>query len=130
MDARRVQYTRHDLHRFRVGAITADVRKIAAAIHQHPVPIKQNIVCERFRVAAIQVRHKLCSTCFRKVGAALVCDKAKLTGNGRLHAGTVQNLSFNGRTFHHFLRDQLNHEPLTGISVEMMHSADYDAGAF
>src|SRR3546814_8191828 len=38
-----------------------------------------------------------------------------------LHAGAIQNLTLDGRAINHFLRNELDHDPLPGIAVEMVH---------
>src|SRR3546814_9094139 len=41
-------------------------------------------------------------------------------------AGAIQNLTLDGRAIDHFLRNELDHDPLPSIAVEMVHRSDYD----
>src|SRR3546814_326015 len=43
-------------------------------------------------------------------------------------AGAIQNLTLDGRAIDHFLRNELDHDPLPSIAVEMVHRSDYDTG--
>src|SRR3546814_2084734 len=68
------------------------------------------------------------SDLLRRVRPALVGNKAKLPRDRRLHAGAIQNLTLDGRAIDHFLRNELDHDPLPSIAVEMVHRSDYDTG--
>src|SRR3546814_18588860 len=69
----------------------------------------------------------VCSSDLR-VRSALVGNKPKLPRDRRLHAGAIQNLTLDGRAINHFLRNELDHDPLPGIAVEMVHRSDDDTG--
>src|SRR3546814_12773442 len=45
-----------------------------------------------------------------------------------MQAGAIQNLTLDGRAINHFLRNELDHDPLPGIAVEMVHRSDDDTG--
>src|SRR3546814_9152123 len=38
------------------------------------------------------------------------------------------DLTLDGRAIDHFLRNELDHDPLPSIAVEMVHRSDYDTG--
>src|SRR3546814_12254679 len=77
-------------------------------------------------ISPIEIRHKLCRARLRRVRSALVGNKPKLPRDRRLHAGAIQNLTLDGRAINHFLRNELDHDPLPGIAVEMGHRSDAD----
>src|SRR3546814_2739020 len=79
-------------------------------------------------ISPIEIRHKLCRARLRRVRSALVGNKPKLPRDRRLHAGAIQNLTLDVRAINHFLRNELDHDPLPGIDVEMVHRSDYDTG--
>src|SRR3546814_16422084 len=72
--------------------------------------------------------HKLSRARLRRVRSSLVGNKPKLPRDRRLDAGAIQNLTLDGRAINHFLRNELDHDPLPGIAVEMVHRSDDDTG--
>ena len=100
-----------------------DILNVRSATHQHAVPGEYHFLRERRGESAVQIDHHFRDPLLCRRDPPIVCGESKLSLDGRLHTGAIENLALDFGCSHRLRAHRLDRELIALLLAQVLHRA-------